>query len=332
MSKLKIFLTGANEDGGVQSDPDLSLGGFRSSNVLNDLDASDLVSLTGVTINSIADANESGIGKFRYYANARRLSWASVGELEGTRYDISSGGVFLLSSRTLEKEISITVEANDLPVYDVSEEIIISYSPVQLFDDVNDAQRVAGDISYRAVALYNDTASDDIANINIYMDTNNISATYISSDGDITESEDIVISTALTIDSDVPYIGLLKIDDELMSYNSRESNSFNINKRGIFDTTPVTHIKNTKIQYMYPYQLGLEDAADTLTMIVSEHAVPSGIDFYNPYKSRTGLKIDTLSPNSYYGLWIKRQVPEDTDETIDWLLDLSIDYESPELT
>ena len=332
MSKLKIFLTGASEDGGVQSDPDLSLGGFRSSNVLGNLDASDLVDLTGITINSIADANGSGLAKLLYYANVQRLSWTSVDESEGTRYSIGGGGVFLLSGRSLEKEISVTVVPGSLPAYDTSEEVIINYSPVQLFDDLSDAQIIAGDISYRAVALYNDTASDDITNINIHMDMSTISPAYISSDGDITESEDITIDTVSVIDTYVPYLGVLKIDDELMSYNSRTFNSFGINKRGILDTTPATHIKNTKIQYMYPYQFGLESAVDTLATIASEHEAPSGIDFYNPCKSRTGLKIDILSPHTYYGLWIKREIPPDTDETIDWLLDLSIDYESPELT
>ena len=75
---LGLFLTGAVSDGGDQSVPDDSLGGYRSSSYVEQLGFFLGNSITGIIIDKAAGANGEGVGSLETI-NGNSLRWTAPG-------------------------------------------------------------------------------------------------------------------------------------------------------------------------------------------------------------------------------------------------------------
>lgn len=125
---LSMYLTGAAGAGGVQADPDLSLGGHRSSSRAGTLGYLLSGSLPGVRIDYAAGENGSGIGALDA-AGVDELVWTPPGGTQGDPVAIADGeqklleggdgdaSKFILVTRTSAEDLAGGYTVELLPVF-----------------------------------------------------------------------------------------------------------------------------------------------------------------------------------------------------------------------
>jgi len=153
-SDIKVYLTGADSDGGSQNNPNLSLGKYRSSKELAERTtlAGDLAKLA--TRIPVADA---------YYFPSSgyvRIENEIIQYTNRTRYELRD---------CLRGALSTTPAAH-------SSGSVVEVIGLKLFDNVSGDERNAGDTEYRCFCIKNEHASESAANFKIYIDADTGSA------------------------------------------------------------------------------------------------------------------------------------------------------------
>jgi hypothetical protein len=159
LDALKIYYTGATVDGAEQIDPDLSLGRFRG-----DTEAIILAHITtgtglaNITVDYVSGANGPGVGVLTASGTGALVYTAPDGTT-GDAVDIANGqtvivpsgddpGRYIRATRTSTANLagSINVEMSDIIGNAIGMEPVL------------DAERIAGLVQYRCLALRNEHA------------------------------------------------------------------------------------------------------------------------------------------------------------------------------
>jgi len=149
-SDIEIYLTGAESNGGAQTDPDAALGNYRSSTLKNDetaIDDGDGISDSDatITVDSTTDFSSSG--------------YITI-EDEVISYTGKTGVSFTGCTRGA---LDTTAAAHDdnTPVLELNLE--------SLYDHVTGTEASSGDTEYRCFCVKNAHATDTAYNVKVYI-------------------------------------------------------------------------------------------------------------------------------------------------------------------
>lgn len=151
---LRVYLTGASEDGAAQASPALSLGHCRSSAELRALCYTVNNPLPTVRVDFVAGDNGEGNGILSA-EDADSLAWQAPGDDAGAAVEIASGESKVLESDDPDKYIRVTrLTDEDLAG---TATLALQESEHTLFDVVSSEERSAGVVDYRCLALRNES-------------------------------------------------------------------------------------------------------------------------------------------------------------------------------
>jgi len=149
---LGLYLTGAASDGGTQTNPDASLGNFRSSTEVAALGAIVGNGLPSLIINQVADKNTSG-GTGTIRSNGSAIYYTPPGGSEGPAVIIIDGETKIAPGANPDKFIRVTRSGSTLKVDSASLSITDIFNNAVGMSNITNAQRVAGVTTYRALML-----------------------------------------------------------------------------------------------------------------------------------------------------------------------------------
>jgi hypothetical protein len=318
---LREYLTGALSDGGVQTVPDLSLGGYRSSTEAVSLGITISNPLTGVSILYAGGGNPVGVGTLTA-VDANHLSWAPFGA--------SSPGLPASFNGTSDTEIVEGLISGQYlrisgttPFTPGNSQITLAYIRNNLFgfDDVSIAQALSGVSQFRASLVRNE-GYGGVTGWQRWLTTlgptSRPDVTQLPSSGSGTLST----SGLLADFSSWPTSGWCRIENsgntlrEIVYYSSRTNTVLTIPStgRGLFLTTPSA---GSSTDFIYPVPgvaIGIDSAGaqsfgSSIQTIANQTTAPSGITWNVEITPANGLQLGSLPMDEQIGIWIWRQIP-----------------------
>jgi hypothetical protein len=316
---LREFLTGAGSDGGSQSNPAASLGGYYSSTEAASLGITILNPISGVTINFASGANGAGTGTLTA-TDANDLTWTPAGASgPGAPAFFSGTGVGGIVEALNTPAAYLRVTATT-PFSGGPSSIITSYLNGNFwgFDDVSSALASSGETEYRAAMLRNmgaSTISGLIRWLNTLGTVQTSNVAYLSGSGGGTISTGGSYTTW-------PLNGWCQVRSsggtlkEVVYYSARTLTALTIPAagRGLLGTS-ATAGSSTDLVYPTPgVAIGVDSAGaqafgTSIQTIANANTAPTGITWNLEITQAAALNIGNLNPNQQIGLWMKRQVP-----------------------
>lgn len=154
---LRVYLTGAASDGAAQTDPDLSLGGYRSATEAIGLGVIAGAQIRPLRVDHASAANGVGTGTIRV-SDANTITWTPPGSTVGAGVTISNGQSKIVEGSSPYSFVRVTrVSADNLAdIMDLT--LVDSMNNAIGGDNVTSAEATAGVTNYRGVMLYNESA------------------------------------------------------------------------------------------------------------------------------------------------------------------------------
>lgn len=307
---IRTYLTGAGSDGASQSDPNASLGNYRSSTEVVYLNATAPSNVTGVTIDYAGGYNESGTASLKFTHTGSYLQWKAPGSSNyGTLVDVSANGSYLIEDGDDNSKFArVTVVSASLPGSDQTDSIDLTYATNKVFDNVSSSEASAGDTEYRGLMLKN-VNSASIDSVTIFCSKRGISNTATS--GGYSSSGAVTVNVTST--AGYPDAGFIfnSTSNEKMYYTAKTATSFTVPSggRAQFGTSAGAGNTSDTIEYCPPFQIALEAPSSShIQTIANESTAPTGPTFSQPTTVGAGLSIGTMAASALYGIWIKRPV------------------------
>lgn len=294
---LRVYLTGASSDGAAQTDPDLSLGNFRSSTELDFLGKVISNPISNITVDFISGANDPGVGIITS-KGVDTLTWTPPGGTEGASVTILNGETKILVGGTdSAKYVRVTrtsaaslAGAASLTLTDIFNNV---------YDNISSAEASAGIIDYRAIMFKNDSASG-ITLLKAYIAT--FGTQQVSDVADLPGAGAGTIETAADFD-DWDETGFCRIEtsgdveQEIVYYSSRTSTVLTIPAagRGLLGTSATAGAATDKIYNVPGIRIGA-DAPDSQ---------PTGkLENNTPTASEGTVTLDTGASGSVDGITV----------------------------
>lgn len=337
---VKIFLSKATVDGGVQTNPNLSLGGFRSSTeLLNKKNAVKPAPATiaGVTINFASVANVDGNGTLTYTAATKELQWTPPGGTIGTAVAFTVNATKVIYGSDISMFVEVTVTFASLPVANQTDTIAINKksasAPVTITGvRINWASlqndNASGTLTYTAATkelqwtppggTIGAPVAFTVNGTNVLEGGNNklksIEVTVTTASLPVANaSEPIAISSA---------VGSL-LNNAFDDVSSAEASAGDTEYRAfLIKNTHDTETLNSPIRIWIPqntpaagdtFEIAIEapsaQPTGSIQSIANESTAPVGLTFSAPTTEATGILLPiSLAAGQIYGLWQKRIV------------------------
>lgn len=324
---LRIHLTGAASDGAAQSDPNASLGNYRSSTEVQALSATAPVNVTGVTIDAAAGQNGTGTGTLTYTAAGTLLQWTAPSGSIGTGVNVGSNGTYIIEDGgDTTKYVRVTVVSASLPGGNQTDSITLSDVYNKQFDNVSASEASAGDIEYRGLMIQNQNAAQ-IDGVKAYISKRGISNTATS--GGYSNAGAVTVSVTST--TGFPDSGFIynSTSAEKLYYASKTATTFVVpaGGRAQFGTSAATGNTSDVIQYCPPFEIGVEATSSShIQTIANESTAPTAISFSQPTDVGSAINIGNLAANGMYGIWLKRTVAAGSASITTLARDLMFEY------
>ena len=169
---VRLYLTGAASDGGAQTNPDQSLGKYRSSTELELLGITVTNPISNVTV--IMASGMNGIGDGTLTAtDDDNLKWTPPGETQGDAVTIANGETKLLEGGGDDghkKSLRVSRTSADALSGTATVALADVFNDVVGFDNISTSEASAGDTEYRCICLKN-VASAKVEAIKSYVGT-----------------------------------------------------------------------------------------------------------------------------------------------------------------
>ncbi len=162
--------------GAANADPDLSLGGAKSSvRVDSQVPVFDAAGITGVTLVDGAGFDPNGIltGHQLNFLNATTvLNLNPNGVAQGPDIDVSVDDRYVLRAPTISgfPYVIVDVVAASLPVADTSDLFAVTPQVNNLWDDVSGIEQAQGSTEYRCIYLENTHGTKDMFQVSVFFD------------------------------------------------------------------------------------------------------------------------------------------------------------------
>lgn len=315
---LREYLTGANSDGGTQTNADLSLGDYRSSTEA----VSMLINITspiyGLQVTFAAGGNTVGVGTLTA-VDANTIQWKCAGGEYGPQVSILNGqskivetlgmpGAYLRVSRVSSSDMSGTAS------------IALSARMNNVFgmDDVSSAEATAGDTNYRATIIKNESVATVLS---FKRWIGELGTSQVSGVTQLGASGAGTIKTAGSF-TDWPDQGWCHIKNgstitrEIVYYSERNSDTLTIpaTGRARLGTTTAAGAATDTLHAVPGIAVGLEpggvDSTGAIQAITNESTAPIGVTWKTGITADTGLSVSSVDPNDLIGVWFKREIPQ----------------------
>lgn len=310
---LRFYLTGAGSDGGSQTDPNASLGGYRSSTACQYMAASITSPISNITVDFVAGANGVGNGTLNA-ASASTLTWTAPGGTAGPAVTIANGETKILeSSGDPTKYIRITRTSTDDLTGTATLGLSYVANDVTGFDNVSSTEAAAGDTEYRCLMVRNEHATIPVTNLAFFVGT--LGTQQVSDTGDLDASGAGTISTSGSF-ADWPETGFCHINTgsttrEIVYYSSRTDTALTIpaGGRGKCGTTAAAGDQSDTLDAVPGIEVAVEvPVSSAVQTIANEGTAPTGLTWKNGTTSAGAATHSSLAVGALLALWIRRTI------------------------
>ena len=335
---IQIYLSGATSDGGTQTDPDASLGNYRSSTKVPSFTWERTSPIANIDIDFIEGANGTGTGSLTA-PTADTLKWTPPGGSQGDAVTIANGETKIVEgggSDGFNKYIKVTRTSATGLTGTESIEITDKDNNVVGFDDVTNDERVAGDDEYRMFVIKNESgkeAKDVKVNLKKL------------ADAVTTDAEQLDASGAGTVETTGSFASfpepagqaIIRTSGgsirERIGYTSRTDTVLTVpaEGRGLGITSAAAGASDDTVEPI-PWCEAIEEAPSSqpsgqFTSIGDEDTAPGGLTFENPITDAEALDCGDLADTYIYGIWLHRIVFAGLTASKDWLDAIEIKFD-----
>jgi len=314
------YLTGAAADGGVQADPDASLGKFRSSSEVEQLDVTITNPFANITIDFINGANGTGDGSLTA-SGVDELKWTPPGGSQGAGVTILNGETKIIEGGGGEPEKYVRVTRTDANNLTGTATLTLAelFNNVLGANNLTSAWAAAGRDSIRAAMVKNESASE-VKSLKVW--AAQIGTARVSDAGQLGAAGAGTIQTTGSFadweDTGFCYIytnlGVLR---EVVYYESRTDTVLTVPAagRGALGTGAAAGAATDDIKCGPGIRLGKEAPSAQPNGFIEdetgdETVMPAGVGAWEVgLSSSEGIDIGDLAAGYIYGVWIRRTIP-----------------------
>lgn len=314
---LNFYLTGAASDGGAQTDPAASLGGFRSSTAAvsrgyqvqpGSIPNVRILSLTGYTPTGLAYLTADGPDSLVFSAN---------GDSPGDSVTITNGQTRLVVSNDGKSAVKVARTSSN-PMYGVTAfKATITFNHLFGFENIGSADRTSGEDFYRCAYLLNVSDWDVTDTATMCLGTLGTQKTTDSAQLGISGSG--TITTSSTFSTDTPSAGWARIqtsggtEREIVYYTSRTTSSLTVPAAGraLLGTSAAAGANDDLIDFIPGIRIAGEQpgAGNTIQTIADAETAPTGVTWKTGVTAAGGVSIPVLSPDQGFAIWAYMQIP-----------------------
>ncbi len=313
---LGLYYTGAQATGWTQEDGDASLGGFRSATQEPELDVIVTNPIPPVIFRHVSGACGEGAGSIRANEDGDLL-FTPPGGTEGAAVAIADGEFKTLEGGTDDdKAIRVERDGSTALTGEVSLEFVKAYGTGLGMDIVTNAERVAGNNTYRG-EMFSAHGTQDLTVLKVWISTLATQAT-----SDTTQLPGAGAGTIATTDSfaDWPLVGWAHIRTaalatrEIVYYTERTDTVLTISGaafRGLLGTAAGGGAADDLIDSVPGLRIAKEapGAGGDIQVIANESTAPAAVAWDTGITESTGLDIGSMSAGDDFGLWKHREIP-----------------------
>ena len=322
---LRMYHTGAAADGNAQTDPNLSLGNFRSSTRMTATVVAVTSPIANVTVDFVSAENGTGAGSLTA-TGVNDLKWTPPGGTQGVAVTIANGETKILEAGGSEPQKYIQVTRTSATALTGTATVTITnpLNNVAGFDDLSSAEASAGDTEYRCLAIKNE-ATVSITGVTAKIGTlgtqrvSNTTQLGVSGAGTIESStggafDDWPATGWAAVKTDVPALR------EIVYYSSRTATVLTVPSTGRaqLGTSAAAGAATDTVDAVPGIAIGLDAPTSQPSGSfvdntgAGEGTAPAAVTFVTPYTDAEAASIGTLATLEIYGIWIKREVPAAT--------------------
>ncbi|HPD15815.1 MAG TPA: hypothetical protein PLE19_12745 [Planctomycetota bacterium] len=310
---IRVFLTGAASDGGAQSDPAASLGKYRSSTRLDSLGVSVVSGPANITVEFASAENGPGEGEMDT-KSVNSLSWTAPGDTEGAEVTIANGETKLLPSNDPNKFLIVTRTS----AADLANTATITLTDVMnnLWDNVSDAERTAGDVEIRCVCFKN-VSSSEIKSLKAWLGTIGTAAA-VDASGYAASGAVTVTSKVAAGFADWDDAGFVHNDDtnEVMYFTKTDSSNLAVaaGGRDVWGDGAAAGLEDHVIRQVPQWRIGKEAPSGqpngSFTDASAGEGEASPVTCYHPVSAGDAavVNIGDLAAGYIYALWVERKI------------------------
>ncbi|WP_166820532.1 LamG domain-containing protein [Thalassoroseus pseudoceratinae] len=316
---LRIYLTGADEDGGTQTDPDASLGGYRSSTQAEAIGYLQSTAIPQVKILYASGANTSGTGSLTA-VGADSLSYTAPGSSTtgaAVQFPNTPNTYVVPDGADPSKFVVVKRTSSDPMQGQATLEFVKKFGNVYGLDDSPTADRSGSSSDYRAL-IFKSVGCPTIENIKVYLGSLGTPQTGLSA---WLEAPDFPNTGNLSLEKtngfcDWPEAGWVHIGSlagstkEVAYYSSRTDHVITIDLRGIDGSELTDGSVNDVVTPVSGLLLAKEELTDGAIQDISGGGSPSGLTFEMPASATYGVDLGDLENDESIGLWIQRSINE----------------------
>jgi len=316
---LREYLTGAASDGGAQTDPDASLGNYRSSTGVVSMTAVVTNSIPSIIIDYISGGNTIGAGTLNA-VDSNTLQWKDNGGAYGASVVIANGetkvvevsgdpGAYLRVSR-----ISVDAMEN-------TSTVTLSRAINNVFglDDVTSDEASAGDNEYRGTIVVNESATD-VLRFRRWIGT--IGTALVSGTVQLGGAGAGTIEIAVGSFADWLESGFCHIQTsggatrEIVYYSERTNTVLTVpaDGREMLGTTAAAGAADDDIYCVPPIAIAEDTAGVTaggaaIQTIVDEGTSPAAVVWRTAITEAAGVDVGAVGATQQVGMWVWRETP-----------------------
>ena len=341
---LGFYHTGADFDGGPQSDPDASLGGFRAHHEVRNLTALMSTPIGALRVDVIGGANGVGDGVLtgqdissaaeiegaidmseedkQTMFGIDTITWTAPNGSAGTAVVIGDGDELLIEDVDTQKAIRIKRDSFLAIGGSMGLSIRKTIGNVLGFRDVTDAERTAGEDYYHAIML---DAHGGAALTNVELWINPLSYAVTSGAGQLGASGAGTLSTAGTFGPVPPrpqdwstegWCRIIKADTttrETVYYESRTETALTVRAgdRGLLGTSAEAGASNDTLYAVGNVRIAAETVSGggSIQTIATELTAPTGRTWQDGVVKGDGITVGSMGASGKQGIWIHREIP-----------------------
>ena len=315
---IRVYLSGAASDGGVQTDHNASLGLYRSLTELVVLGITVTGGPANITVDYAGGANGEGSGSVSA-ESADTLAWTPPGGAMGDPVTIANGETKVLIGGGANPQKYVRVTRTSVVALSGTATAALAYAFNNAvgFDNVSVAEQVAGDTEYRALFFKNGSAYEAkslTAWLGAIGTANTVDAGGYAAGGAVT-----VTITAGNL-NDWPDSGYVKNDDagEVMYYTSRTASAFTVPAAGrdvwvdvaggAAGTSADVLLSVPGVRIAKEVPSGQPTGFITDKTVAGEGSQPAGFTWVHPtaVDDAVVVTIGDLAAGYIYGLWLER--------------------------
>jgi hypothetical protein len=307
-----LFLTGAENDGGEQTDPAASLGNYRSSTRIEQIGFQILSCTPGVTIERVSGANGAGLGSIQI-CGENELQYTAPAGQPGDSVTILNGQTKLLESageRT--KFVVVKRHTSAAMTGSFTLQFMPVYNDVIGSGNVEDAERQAGEVKLRCIALKVCHASQGVLGLKIWVNT--LGQQQVSDLGQLPASGTGILESAGSF-AGWPVSGFCRITTaggtlrEIVYYSSKTGTELIVPEagRGLLGTTASAGAADDKLDAVSGIKIAKElptGGAFNLADDENDTEAVEGLFWSTGITEATGIDCGNLAAGEMVGLWL----------------------------